>query len=159
MTFTVRATVGLALAAVVALSLGAVTAQAQKPQSGTEFYLAYKAAFDKATKIEDIYPFMAASRLAEMKATPAEDRKMMFEMIKTHGRHDRREGAEGNPDGHRRDTRCRRRRRGQVEADRHHHAREGSRRVEGRQGELEVLASRACRENDTTNSSFRVGSR
>ena len=83
MTFTVRAAVGLALAAVVALSLGAVTAQAQKPQSGTEFYLAYKAAFDKATKIEDIYPFMAAARLAEMKATPAEDRKMMFDMIKS----------------------------------------------------------------------------
>ena len=60
-------------------------AQAQKPQSGTEFYLAYKAAFDKATKIEDIYPFMAAARLAEMKATPAEDRKMMFEMIKSMG--------------------------------------------------------------------------
>ncbi len=85
MTFTARAAVGLALAAVVALSLGAVTAQAQKPQSGTEFYLAYKAAFDKATKIEDIYPFMAAARLAEMKATPADDRKMMFDMIKSMG--------------------------------------------------------------------------
>jgi hypothetical protein len=85
MTFTIRAAVGLALAAVVALSLGAVTAQAQKPQSGTEFYLAYKAAFDKATKIEDIYPFMAAARLAEMKATPADDRKMMFDMIKSMG--------------------------------------------------------------------------
>ena len=85
MTFTVRAAVGLAVAAVVALSLGEVTAQAQKPQSGTEFYLAYKAAFDKAKKIEDIYPFMAAARLAEMKATPAEDRKMMFDMIKTMG--------------------------------------------------------------------------
>lgn len=85
MTFTVRATVGLALAAVVALSLGAATARAQKPQSGTEFYMAYKAAFDKASKIEDIYPFMAAARLAEMKATPAEDRKMMFDMIKSMG--------------------------------------------------------------------------
>ena len=84
MTLTVRATVGLALASVVALSLGAVTAQAQK-QTGTDFYLAYRAAFDKAMKIEDIYPFMAAARLAEMKATPAEDRKMMFEMIKSVG--------------------------------------------------------------------------
>ena len=72
-----------------------MTTQAQKPQSGTEFYLAYKAAFDKANKIEDIYPFMAAARLAEMKATPAEDRKMMFEMVKTMGSGHRREGPQG----------------------------------------------------------------
>ena len=85
MTLAVRATVGVVMAAIVASSLGAMTAQAQKPQSGTEFYLAYKAAFDKAKTIEDIYPFMAAERLAEMKATPAEDRKMMFEMVKTMG--------------------------------------------------------------------------
>ena len=104
MTFTVRATVGLALAAVVALSLGAITAQAQKPQSGTEFYLAYKAAFDKATKIEDIYPFMAAARLAEMKATPAEDRKMMFEMIKSMGAMTGVKVLKETADGNRRDA-------------------------------------------------------
>jgi len=85
MTFTVRSAIRVALAAVVISSVGAIAAHAQKPQSGTEFYLAYKAAFDKASKIEDIYPFMAAGRLAEMKATPAEDRKMMFEMVKTMG--------------------------------------------------------------------------
>lgn len=85
MTFTVRSAICMALAAVVALGVGAMTTHAQKPQSGTEFYLAYKAALDKAIKIEDIYPFMAASRLAEMKAAPAEDRKMMFEMLKTIG--------------------------------------------------------------------------
>ena len=84
MTFTVQAVTRVAVAVVVALSLGAISAQAQK-QTGTEFYLAYKAAFDKAKKIEDIYPFMAAKRLAEMKATPAEDRAMMFEMIKGMG--------------------------------------------------------------------------
>lgn len=84
MTFTVRAVTRVAIAVVVALALGAIPAQAQK-QTGTDFYLAYRAAFDKATKIEDIYPFMAAARLAEMKATPAEDRKMMFEMIKSMG--------------------------------------------------------------------------
>jgi hypothetical protein len=66
------------------MSLGAISAQAQK-QTGTEFYVAYRAAFDKAKKIEDIYPFMAAKRLAEMKATPAEDRAMMFDMIKGMG--------------------------------------------------------------------------
>jgi hypothetical protein len=85
MTFPVRSAFRVAMAAVMALSLGAMTTQAQKPQSGTEFYLAYKAAFDKAKTIEDIYPFMAAARLAEMKATPAEDRKMMFEMVKSMG--------------------------------------------------------------------------
>jgi len=84
MTLTVRAVTRVAVAVVVAMSLGAISAQAQK-QTGTEFYVAYRAAFDKAKKIEDIYPFMAAKRLTEMKATPAEDRAMMFDMIKGMG--------------------------------------------------------------------------
>ena len=84
MTFAVRAVTRVAVAVVVALALGAISAQAQK-QTGTEFYLAYKAAFDKAKKIEDIYPYMAAKRLAQMKETPADDRAMMFDMIKSMG--------------------------------------------------------------------------
>jgi len=83
MTFSVR--VRVAAVALVAVSLGLTALQAQKPQSGTEFYLAYKAAFDKAKKIEDIYPYMAKERLAQMKETPAADRAMMFDMIKEMG--------------------------------------------------------------------------
>lgn len=85
MTSSIRAITRIAVAAAVALGLAASTIHAQKPQSATEFYLAYKAAFDKAKKIEDIYPFMAASRLDQMKSTPAADRAMMFDMIKTMG--------------------------------------------------------------------------
>ena len=83
MTFSVR--VRVAAVALVAVSLGLTALQAQKPQSGTEFYLAYKAAFDKAKKIEDIYPYMANERLAQMKASPADERAMLFDMVKTMG--------------------------------------------------------------------------
>jgi len=72
------------VAAVVAMGLAA-TSEAQKPQTGGEFYLAYRAAFDKAKTIEDLYPFMAAKRLAQMKASPADERSMMFEMVKEMG--------------------------------------------------------------------------
>ena len=85
MTLNVRAIARIAVAAVVALGIGQLSVQAQKPQTGSEFYVAYRAAFDKAKKIEDIYPFMSAARVKEMKSTPAEDRAMMFDMIKEMG--------------------------------------------------------------------------
>lgn len=71
-------TLGLALAIAVPTLAGA----AQASQTGTEFYLAYRKAFAKAQKIEDILPFMSASRRKQMEKTPADERKMMFEMIK-----------------------------------------------------------------------------
>jgi hypothetical protein len=54
----------------------------QAAQSATEFYQAYRKAFAKAQKIEDILPMMTASRRKEMEKTPADERKMMFEMLK-----------------------------------------------------------------------------
>jgi hypothetical protein len=54
----------------------------QAAQSATEFYQAYRKAFAKAQKIEDILPMMAAGQRAQMEKTPAEERKMMFGMLK-----------------------------------------------------------------------------
>ena len=51
-------------------------------QSATEFYMAYRAAFAKATKIEDVTPFMSKATLAEINETPAAERAKMFGMLK-----------------------------------------------------------------------------
>jgi len=63
----------------------AVAAHAQQAKTATQFYLEYRAAFDKATKIEDILPYMAAANRKQAEATPKADRDKMFEMIKMMG--------------------------------------------------------------------------
>jgi hypothetical protein len=71
-------TLGLALTFAVPAMAGAE----QAPQSATEFYQAYRKAFAKAQKVEDLLPMLAASRRAEMQKTPADERTMMFGMLK-----------------------------------------------------------------------------
>lgn len=60
-------------------------AQAPKAQTATQFYMAYRAAFDKATKIDDLFPYMAAKNLKEVQATPKADRDKMFGLMKLMG--------------------------------------------------------------------------
>jgi hypothetical protein len=64
-------------------SAGVARAQQPKAQTATQFYVAYRAAFDKATKIDDLYPYMAEKNLKQAEATPKEDRAKMFGFIKT----------------------------------------------------------------------------
>ncbi|HVO09471.1 MAG TPA: hypothetical protein VMX54_01845 [Vicinamibacteria bacterium] len=73
--------------ALAVLLASAVLAQAQpaKPQTASQFYLAYRAAFDKATKIEDLYPFLAAKNLKQAQDTPKADRDKMFQVMKLMG--------------------------------------------------------------------------
>ena len=52
-------------------------------QSATDFYMAYRAAFAKATKIEDVMPYMSKGTLSMVEKTPAGERSKMFEMIKS----------------------------------------------------------------------------
>jgi len=54
-------------------------------QTGTQFYMAYRAAFDKATKIDDLKPYQSKAVLAQIASTPAAQRGQMFEMIKMMG--------------------------------------------------------------------------
>src|SRR5262245_34355333 len=66
-----------------AMTLTAATqTDAQANQTATQFYMAYRAAFQKATKVEDILPFMSKARRAEIEKTPAGERAKMFEFIK-----------------------------------------------------------------------------
>lgn len=51
-------------------------------ETGTQFYMRYLAAFTKATKFDDILPFMSAERVKEANAMPAEQRADMLEFVK-----------------------------------------------------------------------------
>jgi len=51
--------------------------------TATQFYVAYRAAFDKATKIEDLFNYLDAKTIEQIKATPAADRASMFDLMKS----------------------------------------------------------------------------
>jgi hypothetical protein len=64
----------------IAFASAAAWAQAQgakpapstsSPQSATQFYLEYRAAFDKASALDDVLPFWAAAKRKEAEAMPA----------------------------------------------------------------------------------------
>ena len=71
----------LALLSVTALAAIA-TAQSK---TATDFYLEYQKAFDKATKVEEILPYLTKERRAQVEKTPAAERAQMFELMKTLG--------------------------------------------------------------------------
>ncbi len=71
----------LAVPALLLLGGGLGPALAQQ-QTATQFYMEYRAAFAKATKIEDLLPYMAKKRVDQINETPAADRAQMFEMIR-----------------------------------------------------------------------------
>jgi len=75
----VRLTVALGVAAAF---LTSVTAQTK---TASQFYMDYRVAFDKATKIDDVLPYMSKQRADQVAATPADERAKMFEMIKMMG--------------------------------------------------------------------------
>ncbi len=58
---------------------------APKGQSATQFYVEYRQAFDKATKIEDLLPYMAEKNRKQAMDTPKADRDQMFGMMKAMG--------------------------------------------------------------------------
>ena len=74
----------LGLAAVVLVMAGlSVTASSQTPnQTASDFYLKYRAAFDKAKSIDEVMPYMSKAMKAKVEETPAAERPKMFEMIK-----------------------------------------------------------------------------
>src|SRR5262245_48062209 len=65
-----------------ALALATTAVRAQAEQSATQFYMAYRAAFAKATKVDELLPYMSKARRAEIEKTPAGERAKMFEFIK-----------------------------------------------------------------------------
>ena len=75
--------VGLgAMVVMVAVSVSLTAAPQPANQTASEFYTQYRAAFDKAKKIEELTPYMSASMKKEVESTPAAERPGMFQMIK-----------------------------------------------------------------------------
>jgi hypothetical protein len=86
MQFTAGQIIRTVTVAVMACAISAAALQAQKPgQTGSEFFMAYSAAMAKAKSIDEVLPFMSAQRVGQVKGTPADERAMMFEMIKEMG--------------------------------------------------------------------------
>jgi hypothetical protein len=74
------------LAMLVALAGAGTLAKSPQPaQTPTEFYLAYRAAFDKATKVDDLFPYLAAANRKQVEATPKADRDKKFGLMKIVG--------------------------------------------------------------------------
>ena len=76
---------GRVLAAQAAKTPAAAAAKTPAAQTASQFYLAYRAAFDKATKVDDIKAFQSKSVRAQVEATPAAERAEMFKMLKEFG--------------------------------------------------------------------------
>ena len=63
--------------------LGGSKANAQTgEQTGTQFYMSYRAAFAKASKVEELFPFMGVAQRAQVEKIPAAERPEMFKMMK-----------------------------------------------------------------------------
>ena len=77
-----RRTFAITCALSVAALLVGTRADAQTEQTGTQFYMAYRAAFQKAGKVEELFPFMGSAQRAQVEKTPAAERPEMFKMIK-----------------------------------------------------------------------------
>ena len=58
---------------------------AAQTQTASQFYMTYRAAFEKAKKIEDLFPYMAKKNIDQVNATAPAERAQMFEMIKMMG--------------------------------------------------------------------------
>ena len=71
--------IGMALTASVAF------AQAKSAETGAQFYMRYRAAFDKAKAFEEIAPFMSSKARKDMESRSADDRKKMFGLAKMLG--------------------------------------------------------------------------
>ena len=74
----------VALAVIVGFVAAPSIGEAQA-QTATQFYVAYRAAFDKAKKVEELFPYMSKATVAEINGTPAAERPGMFDMMKTMG--------------------------------------------------------------------------
>ena len=66
------------VALVCAVALPALAQPAASYKNGTEFYLAYRVAFDKATSIDELLPWVARERREVISKAPAAERKEGF---------------------------------------------------------------------------------
>ena len=75
----------VSLPAMLCAAVALLTPLAAQTKTASQFYMDYRTAFDKATKIDDVLPYMSKQRADQVAATPADERAKMFEMIKMMG--------------------------------------------------------------------------
>ena len=75
-----RTSVSAALVAALLLTLPVLAAD--KPGEGTKFFMDYRAAFQKAKAVEELFPFLSKERVSHVEKTPKADRIKMFELMK-----------------------------------------------------------------------------
>jgi hypothetical protein len=79
-------TLSRVVTALLLVMLAGAATFAQQPaggqQTASQYYMAFRAAFDKAKTLDEVLPYMAAKNRAQVEATPAADREKMFGMIK-----------------------------------------------------------------------------
>jgi hypothetical protein len=75
-----RTSVSTALVAALFLALPVLAAD--KPGEGTKFFMDYRAAFQKAKAVEELFPFLSKERVSQVEKTPKADRIKMFELMK-----------------------------------------------------------------------------
>jgi hypothetical protein len=69
------------IAAILVLAGGIAAAQ-KGSQTASQFYLDYRKAFDKATKIDDLMPYMSTKTPGPDASMSAADKDKMFKMVK-----------------------------------------------------------------------------
>ncbi len=70
----------IAVAIILLLVLPALAAD--KPGEATKFFMGYRAVFQKAKAVEELFPFLSKERVSQIEKTPKADRIKMFEMMK-----------------------------------------------------------------------------
>ena len=95
-----RTMVMCVLVGAVVLAAGFAAAAPPAGQTATQFYMAYRTAFAKATKMDDIMPYMCAANRKQAEGMPKADRDQMFQMIKLLDTHTKikvtKEGRQGD---------------------------------------------------------------
>ena len=69
-------------AIVTALLLALPVVAADKPGEGAKFFMDYRAVFQKAKAVEELFPFLSKERVSQVEKTPEADRIKMFELMK-----------------------------------------------------------------------------
>jgi hypothetical protein len=72
------ATTAIAAMVLIATAGGASLGAQPASKTASEFYLSYRAAFEKAKAVEEILPFVSKAVRAKIEATPAAERPKMF---------------------------------------------------------------------------------
>jgi hypothetical protein len=75
-----RSNVVVALAVLMALTCPLIAGE--KGQEPGEVYLEYRETFEKAETLEEILPYFCKERAEEVKATPADEAAMMWDLMK-----------------------------------------------------------------------------